>query len=78
MEQQDIQWESEECVICMNKLRVDVDSNGHVNDHNSTFAKYYMQTPCNHKYHIQCLKKWMDIRMDCPSCRQPIPPLDDD
>jgi len=40
--------------------------------------KKYMVTPCNHSYHIVCLKKWMDIRLECPTCRQAIPVLDDD
>ena len=40
--------------------------------------KKYMMTPCNHSYHSVCLKKWMDIRMECPTCRQAIPVLDDD
>jgi hypothetical protein len=40
--------------------------------------KKYMKTPCNHNYHIICLKKWMDIRLECPTCRQRIPlPADD-
>lgn len=41
-------------------------------------CKRYMRTPCNHSYHIVCLKKWMEIRMECPTCRQAMPPLDDD
>ena len=40
--------------------------------------KKYMKTPCNHSYHSVCLKKWMDIRLECPTCRQAIPILDDD
>lgn len=31
--------------------------------------KKYMQTPCGHKYHSVCLKKWIDIRLECPTCR---------
>lgn len=41
-------------------------------------SKKYMKTPCNHSYHIVCLKKWMDIRLECPTCRQVIPVPDDD
>lgn len=40
--------------------------------------KKYMMTPCNHSYHSVCLKKWMDIRLECPTCRQAIPVLDED
>lgn len=35
-----------------------------------------MITPCKHKYHIVCLKKWIDIKLECPTCRKQIPPLD--
>ena len=41
-------------------------------------SKTYMKTPCNHSYHIACLKKWMDIRLECPTCRHVIPVPDDD
>ena len=35
-----------------------------------------MCTPCNHKYHEECLMAWMKAKLECPSCRQSIPPLD--
>ena len=41
-------------------------------------SKKFMQTPCNHSFHIVCLKKWMEVRMECPTCRQAIPQPDDD
>ena len=41
-------------------------------------CKKYMKTPCGHSFHIMCLKKWMDIRLECPTCRQVIPQPDDD
>ena len=41
-------------------------------------CKKFMKTPCNHSYHIVCLKKWMEIRLECPTCRQVIPQPDDD
>ena len=40
--------------------------------------KTYMRTPCGHCYHIPCLKKWMDIRLECPTCRQRIPQIAED
>ena len=40
--------------------------------------KKFMMTPCNHSYHAMCLKKWMEIREECPTCRQAIPTIDDD
>ena len=42
------------------------------------YAKKYMRTPCGHNYHTVCLKKWIDIRLECPTCRQQIPLPDDD
>ena len=40
-------------------------------------AKQFMKTPCGHRYHSNCLRKWMEIRMECPACRQTIPPVDE-
>lgn len=60
----------------MNPLKFDIDqgtdgnvSVNHVQDGQAKVAKYFMKTPCNHKYHVPCLKKWMEIRLECPSCR---------
>lgn len=33
-----------------------------------------METPCGHKYHKECLTKWMDNNLVCPNCRASIPP----
>lgn len=35
-----------------------------------------MQTPCGHKYHPYCLKKWLEIKLECPSCRKVIPSVE--
>lgn len=35
-----------------------------------------MVTPCRHKFHPNCLRQWMEIKLECPFCRSPIPPLD--
>ena len=35
----------------------------------------YMQTPCKHKFHENCLKIWMDQKLVCPCCRTNIPPI---
>jgi len=32
-------------------------------------ATQFMKTPCGHRYHPHCLRKWMEIRMECPTCR---------
>lgn len=40
-------------------------------------AKHFMRTPCGHRYHPVCLKKWMERKLECPFCRQEIPPIDE-
>ena len=38
--------------------------------------KPYMQTPCAHIFHTRCLETWLEIKNECPYCRQKIPPLE--
>ena len=33
-----------------------------------------MITPCHHFFHDDCLRKWMSHRLNCPTCRMPLPP----
>lgn len=33
----------------------------------------YLITPCNHIFHANCLYNWMDVKMDCPTCRSRLP-----
>jgi hypothetical protein len=35
-----------------------------------------MKTPCKHYFHESCLKGWMDIKLECPFCRSPLPALE--
>ncbi|KAF5093051.1 hypothetical protein D0Z00_004267 [Geotrichum galactomycetum] len=35
----------------------------------------YMVTPCQHVFHTGCMDKWMRSRLQCPICRNPLPPL---
>ena len=48
-----------DCVICMSVV--------HANDRNR------MATPCDHLFHSSCLLEWMEIKLECPTCRRPIP-----
>lgn len=50
-----------DCVICM--AEVGPEDPTHV------------ITPCDHRFHRACLDKWMDIKMECPTCRAILPPL---
>ncbi|KAJ7565512.1 hypothetical protein O6H91_02G063600 [Diphasiastrum complanatum] len=52
-----------DCVICM--ATVDIGQR-------STDC---MVTPCDHFFHAGCLQRWMDIKMECPTCRRPLPPM---
>jgi len=35
-----------------------------------------MKTPCRHYFHDKCLKGWMEIKLECPFCRAPLPSLE--
>ena len=35
----------------------------------------YMVTPCRHIFHSTCLEGWMRYRLQCPICREGLPPL---
>lgn len=32
-----------------------------------------MCTPCRHVYHTECLRQWMELKLECPSCRAQLP-----
>lgn len=51
-----------DCVICMTTI----DLTQRPND--------CMVTPCDHFFHSGCLQRWMDIKMECPTCRRSLPP----
>jgi len=36
------------------------------------------RTPCEHHFHMDCLKEWLKKKLECPNCRQMLPPLNDD
>ena len=37
-----------------------------------------MHSPCHHVFHETCLRNWMSIKMECPSCRGKLPRLEFD
>ena len=53
-----------DCVICM--LPVTVQRPG-------KRGQAYMLTPCQHLFHTDCLERWMQVKMECPTCRRYIP-----
>ena len=34
-----------------------------------------MVCPCDHIYHTTCLTRWMEQKMECPTCRSALPPV---
>jgi len=51
-----------DCVICYNEIDIN----------NRTG---YMLAPCDHLFHKDCLVQWMEVKMECPICRNELPPL---
>ena len=43
---------------------------------NQTNKGNYMLTPCHHLFHTKCLESWLNVKNQCPCCRQKIPPLE--
>jgi transmembrane E3 ubiquitin-protein ligase len=61
---QDGDGEQRECVICMSQIYDQY--------------KTYMVTPCGHVFHTRCLVRWMEVKLECPTCRAALPEVDDD
>ncbi|XWS63427.1 hypothetical protein CRYUN_Cryun06bG0096400 [Craigia yunnanensis] len=51
-----------DCVICMTAIDL------------TQRSRDCMVTPCDHFFHCGCLQRWMDIKMECPTCRRSLPP----
>ena len=76
-----------DCAICAETLSVPIipkagSSEGQIPGSASAtlptalFARRaYMVTPCNHVFHSGCLENWMRYRLQCPICRDDLPPL---
>ncbi len=35
----------------------------------------HMVCPCDHFFHTPCLMRWMEQKMECPTCRRALPPV---
>jgi len=71
-----------DCAICMQDLEVPVvPSGGSTSDEGGMLGggllarRNYMVTPCRHIFHTTCLEGWMKYRLQCPICREGLPPL---
>jgi len=71
-----------DCAICMQELEVPVigrdgaSEGGLAGSAGGLLARRgYMVTPCRHIFHSPCLEGWMKYRLQCPICREGLPPL---
>ena len=72
-----------DCAICTEDIEVPVvPSGGGSGEGSAAIAaatifsrRTYMVTPCRHIFHSQCLEGWMRYRLQCPICRENLPPL---
>lgn len=72
-----------DCAICMQDIEVPVlppptsAGGSSVTDGatNILSRRQYMVTPCRHIFHTACLESWMRLRLQCPICRDSIPPV---
>lgn len=70
-----------DCAICREDLEVSVIKAGEQADPTSGGVagllerRKYMVTPCRHIFHAQCLEGWLRFRLQCPICREELPPL---
>lgn len=68
-----------DCAICMQDLEVPVIEAGASSDAGLAGGllarRTYMVTPCRHIFHSGCLEGWMKYRLQCPICRETLPPL---
>jgi hypothetical protein len=55
--------EQVECNICLNLIDKD--------------DRLVMTTPCSHLFHQDCLTQWMEIKLQCPTCRRELPVLEE-
>jgi Ring finger domain len=56
------------CIICMTPLNTGQNTLEPVVNTSKT-----MHTPCNHRFHRDCLVQWMAVKLECPTCRSKLP-----
>ena len=70
-----------DCAICMQNIDVPVVPSEHGDERGTSLGtnlfsrRAYMVTPCRHIFHSACLEGWMRYRLQCPICRENLPPL---
>ncbi len=73
----------DDCAVCMNSLSQEANMNHQPTHHTEFILRrirpkkgQIMKTPCRHSFHVTCLVEWMAIKMECPTCRAPLPTLE--
>jgi hypothetical protein len=64
--------EDEMCTICMMNLWTPESDE---EEPRSPEDLRIMLCPCNHAFHERCLLAWMEHKLECPSCRRALPPV---
>ncbi|ORY13176.1 hypothetical protein BCR34DRAFT_649628 [Clohesyomyces aquaticus] len=70
-----------DCSICTQDIEVPVVPSGASSENAPGLGgmilqrRAYMVTPCRHIFHTPCLEGWMRYRLQCPNCREILPPL---
>lgn len=77
-----------DCAICFNEVEIPVvyeykdadsgsDLEGLLGEHykKTVLKGDYMLTPCGHIFHAKCLESWMRYKLQCPICRNGLPPV---
>ena len=77
-----------DCAICTENIEVSVVPRARTGEGEGVAAagagvaattmfarRAYMVTPCRHIFHSGCLEGWMRYRLQCPICRENMPPV---
>lgn len=69
-----------DCTICMNEIELPIGVNPESKKPTRQHAdklkgQQYMITPCRHIFHTECLEDWMKYKLQCPVCRNALPPI---
>lgn len=66
-----------DCTICMNDIELPIGVNAEAKKPKSAVLNglQYMITPCHHIFHTECLEDWMKYKLQCPVCRNALPPI---
>ena len=59
--EEDLERSDHVCIVCREEM------------HSGMQAK---KLPCNHVFHLECLKSWLERQQNCPICRSAIPARD--